>query len=98
SIAAENLPSIASESDTNAEVTLESAVLAPPAPKAQSAPLPATPPQAAAPPPAPAPASQNPALRFEPATVALKPGETTTIGVVVQNVQDLYSIPLLVQF
>jgi general secretion pathway protein D len=100
SITAENLRSIASGSDTNAEVTLESAVLAPPAPKAQSAPLPATPPQAAAPPPppAPAPASQNPALRFEPATVALKPGETTTIGVVVQNVQDLYSIPLLVQF
>ena len=28
----------------------------------------------------------------------LKPGETTTIGVIVQNVQDLYSIPMLLQF
>ena len=28
----------------------------------------------------------------------MKPGETTTIGVTVQNVQDLYSIPMLVQF
>ena len=35
---------------------------------------------------------------MNPATVTLKPGETTTIGVVVQNVQDLYSIPLLLQF
>jgi general secretion pathway protein D len=44
------------------------------------------------------PASQNASLRFEPGTVQLKPGETTTIGVTVQNVQDLYSIPMLLQF
>jgi len=44
------------------------------------------------------PASQNPELRFEPGTVALRVGETTTIGIAVQNVQDLYSVPLLVQF
>jgi general secretion pathway protein D len=37
-------------------------------------------------------------LRFDPGTAALQPGETTTIGVVVQNVQDLYSIPMLLQF
>jgi general secretion pathway protein D len=37
-------------------------------------------------------------LRFEPGTAALKAGETTTIGVTVQNVQDLYSIPMLLQF
>jgi general secretion pathway protein D len=42
--------------------------------------------------------AQNTSLRFEPGAIALKPGETTTIGVVVQNVQDLYSIPLLLQF
>jgi general secretion pathway protein D len=44
------------------------------------------------------PASQNARLQFEPGTAALKPGETTTIGVTVQNVQDLYSIPMLLQF
>jgi len=44
------------------------------------------------------PGSQSPQLRFEPATATLKPGETTTVGVVVQNVQDLFSIPLLLQF
>jgi general secretion pathway protein D len=37
-------------------------------------------------------------LRFEPGNAALKAGETTTIGVTVQNVQDLYSIPMLLQF
>jgi general secretion pathway protein D len=106
-ITAENLRSIASGTDTNPDVELAEDELAPAAPKAQSAPVPGAPqPQAAAPVPAPSqapatappPATQSPLLRFEPASVTLKPGETTTIGVVVQNVQDLYSIPLLLQF
>ena len=37
-------------------------------------------------------------LRFDPGTVTLKAGQTATLGIVVQNVQDLYSIPLLLQF
>jgi general secretion pathway protein D len=93
---AENLRSIASGTDTNAEVRLENEVMAPPVPKAQSIPVPPTPPPVTAP--GQAQASQNPGLRFDPGTVALRPGETTTIGVVVQNVQDLYSIPMLLQF
>src|SRR3984893_14660563 len=97
---AENLRSIASGTDTNAEVRLENAVMAPTAPKTEPVPVPAAQPPAAGPTPAPsqAPTTQNPALRFDPATVALRPGETATIGVVVQNVQDLYSIPMLLQF
>ncbi len=94
---AENLRSIASGTDTNAEVHLENEVMAPPVPKAQTIPLPPQPPAAAAPP-AQAAAPQNPSLRFDPGAAALQPGETTTIGVVVQNVQDLYSIPMLLQF
>jgi len=96
----ENLRSIASGTDTNAEIRLEDAVTAPPIPKVQSAAPAAVPPVAPTPAPVPvaAPAAQNSSLRFEPGSVALKPGETTTIGVVVQNVQDLYSIPLLLQF
>jgi general secretion pathway protein D len=103
-ITAENLRSIASGTDTNAEVELAQDELAPAPLKAQNAPVPGAPAQPAAPVPAPsqapamAPATQSPLLRFEPASVTLKPGETTTIGVVVQNVQDLYSIPLLLQF
>jgi general secretion pathway protein D len=101
SISAENLRSIASGTDTNAEVRLEDAVLLPEPAKPEAAPAPqATPAPAAAIAPAAAtsPTSQNAALKFEPGTAALKPGETTTIGVTVQNVQDLYSIPMLVQF
>ena len=95
-LTAENLRSIASGTDTNAEVRLDEQVMAPPVPKAQTVPGPVGVPVAAVP--APAAASQNTMLRFEPGTIALKPGETTTVGVVVQNVQDLYSIPLLLQF
>lgn len=104
-LTAENLRSIASGSDANAQVRLENEVMAPPVPKAQSVPTP-TPAPAAGPAaagpatatPAPAAAAQNAMLRFDPANITLKPGETTTVGVVVQNVQDLYSIPLLLQF
>jgi general secretion pathway protein D len=42
--------------------------------------------------------TQGARLRFDPATVSLKPGDTTTISVVADNVQDLYSIPLLLQY
>jgi general secretion pathway protein D len=58
-------------------------------------------------PPAGAPTTQPPAatpearparLRFEPATLTLKPGETTTINVVVEDVKDLFSIPMLLQY
>jgi general secretion pathway protein D len=105
-ISAENLRSIASGTDTNAEVRLADAVLLPDGGKApaalapQGAPVPAAAvvPAPAAPAVANASASQNATLRFEPSTAALKPGETMTIGLAVQNVQDLYSIPMLVQY
>lgn len=95
---AENLRAIASGTDTNAEVRLENEVMAPPVPKPQGVLPPAPAPAPAAVAPAPAAASQNPGLRFEPGTVNVKTGENTTIGVVVENVQDLYSIPLLLQY
>jgi general secretion pathway protein D len=99
SITAENLRSIASGTDTNAEVHLEDEVMAPPIPKAQAAPVaPAPVPVPAAAPAAQPAVPQSSGLRFDPATVSIKPGETTTIGLVVQNVQDLYSIPMLLQF
>lgn len=42
-----------------------------------------------------APAAQ---LQFDPATVTVKPGDTTTIGLKVTNINDLYSIPLLIHY
>ena len=101
-ITADNLRSLASGTDTNAEIRLDSAILSPPVVPA----APATAPAAAVPAPAPAPVAAVPAapqgqtaqLHFEPASVSLKPGETTTIGIVVQDVQDLFSVPLLLQY
>jgi len=37
-------------------------------------------------------------LHFEPATVVLKVGDTTTLGLAVSNVHDLYSIPLMIHY
>ena len=119
-ITAENMRSIASGTDTNPEIRLESVVMTPPptaaGPAAPTGPAAGT---AAAQAPGAAPATQTPApevpntttsapqqatvsgmgvLAFEPSTVSVKAGETTTVGVVVQNAQDLYSIPLLMQY
>jgi general secretion pathway protein D len=120
-ITADNLRSIASGTDTNPEIHLESVVMTPALPAGASAVAGAAiPAGAAAPaqaataaqvpgaPPAGAPAAGAPAaavppgstaqLGFEPAGVSVKAGETTTIGVVVQGAQDLYSVPMLIQY
>ena len=41
---------------------------------------------------------QGAKIRFEPRSVSLKAGQTTTVGIVVDNVNDLFSIPLLLQY
>ncbi len=40
----------------------------------------------------------GPRIRFEPANLNLSPGQTATVGVVVENVTDLYSVPMLLQY
>ena len=113
-LTAENLRSLSTGSDQVFQVRRESEATTPPPPRAPAAQpqpggaaAPATPaapvagamPPAGAAPAAPAPsAEQTVKLRFEPATVALKAGESTTIGLVVENVKDLFSIPLLISF
>ncbi len=37
-------------------------------------------------------------IRFEPQSLTLKAGQTATLGVVVENVNDLFSIPMLLQY
>jgi len=37
-------------------------------------------------------------IRFEPRSLALKVGQQQTIGIVVENVNDLFSIPFLLQY
>src|SRR6202166_4470849 len=42
--------------------------------------------------------AQGTRIRFEPRSVSLKAGQSTTVGIVVDNVNDLFSIPLLLQY
>ena len=102
-----NLRPLYSGSESNIQVKREAEVRAPvqppqvpavPQPGATNpAPTPGAP--AANPPAATADQSGQPAkLRFEPAGLTLKAGQTATLGLVVENVADLYSIPLLLQY
>jgi general secretion pathway protein D len=105
-----NLRPLYSGSETNVQVKRESDIRAPsaqpPAPAQQPQmnqnPSPATPtpnaPGAAAPASSAAAQSQAAKIRFEPQSLSLKAGQTATIGVVVENVNDLFSIPLLLQY
>jgi general secretion pathway protein D len=107
-----NLRPMYSGSETNVQVKRESEVRAPvlqPPPTAKPAQPPAANQNIGAPTPAPTPGATTPAagtapgtaeakIRFEPQSLTLKAGQTATIGVVVDNVNDLFSIPLLLQY
>jgi len=93
-----NLRPMYSGSESLVQVRRESEIHAP-------APPAVTPQQQPPTNPAPAPAAAAPGaqgaaakLRFEPPSLSLKAGQTATIGVVVENVNDLFSIPLLLQY
>jgi general secretion pathway protein D len=103
----ENLRGIYSGSDLDVKVKHESETRAPvtePAKPAGQAPAAITPGATAAPGTAPAAPGVNPPqgqpgkMRFEPGTLSLKVGETKTVAVVVENVSDLFSIPMLLQY
>jgi len=104
-----NLRPLYSGSEANVQVKRESELHAPAQQPAQ--PKPSEPqtnqnagPGAAAPAPSgtaqgtAAPAAAAAKIRFEPQSLSLKAGQTATIGVVVENVTDLFSIPMLLQY
>jgi general secretion pathway protein D len=93
-ITAANLRSISAGTEQNPQVRRQEEI----APKP---PTPQPPPQAA--PPLTTPltgveATKPARLRFEPATLSLKPGETSTVALLVEDIKDLFSIPLLLQY
>jgi len=102
----QNLRGIYSGSDTNIQVKRESEVRSPvqvPAKPAEQAPAGVPPGTAVPTPSATAPAVNPPQgqpgkLRFDPQALTLKVGERKTIAVVVDNVSDLFSIPMLLQY
>lgn len=105
-----NLRPLFSGTETNVEVKRMSELRAPVPQTAPQGTTPQQPPATGAtlsqgaqtvagPPVLPASAPSSTAkLRFEPQTLSLKVGQTATIGVVVENVNDLFSIPMLVQY
>jgi general secretion pathway protein D len=94
-----NLRALYSGSETNVQVRRESDVRGPSQELPQGPASPATPPTGVTPPTAgAAQGGQSAQMRFEPRSMSLKTGQTTTIGVVVDNVNDLFSIPFLVQY
>lgn len=100
-ITAEDLRSLDTGSDQNVRVYREqdAALSQPPDGKsvATSSPLPgANPAGQSTPAQAPNPSAAQ--LQFAPATATLKQGDTTTIGLKVDNVNDLFSIPLLIHY
>lgn len=98
-----NLRPLLSGSDQNPQVTRESELRTPeqtqpaPQPPRQQPPA-STSPTTATPGPSATNAGAVAKIRFEPQTLTLKAGQTATMGVVVENVNDLYSIPLLLQY
>jgi general secretion pathway protein D len=110
SLTAANLQSMAAGTDSNVRVyhggeeTQPAAPPAAPEPPAvrqnsgNVAPQPGVTPTAMAQPAPAQGASAAAQLHFEPATVVLKAGDTTTLGLAVSNVHDLYSIPLMIHF
>ena len=94
SISADNLRTLAAGTDSNARVYREDEFpqSAPTAPGGAS-PLPST--SQATPQPGAAAAAQ---LQFQPSDVTLQVGDRKTLGLTVSNVNDLYSIPLLIHY
>jgi general secretion pathway protein D len=96
-----NLRPLFSGTETNVQVKREHEVQAPNTQLAAPAPEgPANPGAAPTAPGAAAPAQggQSAQLRLEPRSLSLKAGQQATIGVVVDNVNDLFSIPFLLQY
>jgi len=96
SITAENLRTLAAGTDTNARVYHDgeqgSGAPAIPGPTTGQ-PVPPTTGMSAQ-----LSAATTAQLHFDPAKVILKPGDSTTLGLAVTNVKDLFSIPLLIHY
>ncbi|MGB7437230.1 MAG: secretin N-terminal domain-containing protein, partial [Candidatus Acidiferrum sp.] len=44
------------------------------------------------------PQVSGPRIRFEPSSLDLTPGQTSTVGIAVDNVSDLFSVPIMIQY
>jgi general secretion pathway protein D len=90
-----NLRALYAGSETNVQVRRATEMRAPE--QQTNVQVPAAPANSQAPPNAAQP-GQPAQVRFEPRSLSLKAGQTATVGVVVDNVNDLFSIPFLLQY
>jgi general secretion pathway protein D len=93
-----NLRPLYSGSESNVQVRRESEVRAPTQEIPQAPSNPGNAPTAPAPAANAAQGGQSAQMRFEPRTLSLKVGQQSTVGVVVDNVNDLFSVPFLLQY
>jgi general secretion pathway protein D len=98
-----NLKTLYAGSETNVQVRRENEMRGPQqepptVPQPTNAPPPAAPAATAQVPSNAAQSGQPAQIRFEPRSLSLKVGEIATFGVVVDNVDNLFSIPFLMQY
>ncbi|HXT27464.1 MAG TPA: cohesin domain-containing protein [Candidatus Eisenbacteria bacterium] len=90
------------QSDIRSPETPKAPAAQPPAQQqAPAQPVPGVAPPAAQPQPGTpeaAASGQGARLRFDPQALTLAPGQTATLGIAVDNVSDLYSIPMMLQY
>jgi len=105
----ETFPSVRKELDVKAPTSnptpsaIPSGVATPPSsPAPGNAQVPVVTPASGAPVPAAgvasAPAQVGARIHFEPSNITLSPGQTSTVGIAVENVTDLFSIPMMIQY
>ncbi len=99
----ETVPAVRKELDVKAPTSNPAPGLTPAGPVAPASYPGAAPAAPPAPAPGPglaaAPAQVNgPRIRFEPSSIEISPGQTYTVGVAVDNVSDLFSIPVMIQY
>lgn len=101
SITAEDMRTLAAGTDTNVRVfqkNLDGPNAAGAAANAQNPAAPAGAPGTTPPVPGSPAASGAASLQFQPANISLKPGDTMTVGLAIDNAHDLFSIPLLLKY
>jgi general secretion pathway protein D len=97
-ITAEDLSTVAAGTEANVRVYPKDENMSPPPPPAVPQAQTNAPPGAGSTTTAASASGAGTSLEFQPATISMKPGDTTTIGLMVNNARDLFSIPLLLQY
>ena len=100
-ITADDMRTLAAGTDMNVRVfqkEVDGPDAAATAASAQNSAAPTGAPGTATPTPASPAASGVASLQFQPASISLKPGDTMTVGLAIDNAHDLFSIPLLLKY